>query len=246
MICGIVYRQHNSPENFLKYIEEAIEKYSAADKNLCLLGDFNLCLQRIETCHDSNQFLLALQSCYLIPMMDKPTCVHRTSASLIDNIFVNNPDQVVVSGNLITEVSDHFSQFCILVSTIDRIKQRQIKKSDFSHFRSDTFNDELATTNWNSFIERPGVNIDEIFTSFYETFNNIGNKHAPVITFSKRMIKQFSMTHCVYSSLSISILSIPNNKSSGLYSCPTQLLKRSYDIISPVLENVQSYTRLQS
>ena len=41
-ICGIIYRQHNSPENFLKYIEEAIEKYSAAGKNLCLLGDFNL------------------------------------------------------------------------------------------------------------------------------------------------------------------------------------------------------------
>lgn len=39
MICGIAYLQHNSPENFLKYIEEAIEKYSAAGKNLCLLGD---------------------------------------------------------------------------------------------------------------------------------------------------------------------------------------------------------------
>ena len=35
----------------------------------------------------------------------------------------------------------------------------------------------------------------------------------------------------------LEILSIPNNKSSGLYSCPTQLLKRSCDIISPVLAN---------
>ena len=52
VICRIVYRRHNSPENFLKYIEEAVEKYSAACavKN-CLRGDFNLCLQRIETCH---------------------------------------------------------------------------------------------------------------------------------------------------------------------------------------------------
>ena len=37
------------------------------------------------------------------------------SASLIDNIFVNNPNQVLISGNIITEVSDHFSQFCITV-----------------------------------------------------------------------------------------------------------------------------------
>ena len=34
MICGIEHRQHNSPESFLKYIEEAIERYSAADRNL--------------------------------------------------------------------------------------------------------------------------------------------------------------------------------------------------------------------
>ena len=35
----------------------------------------------------------------------------------------------------------------------------------------------------------------------------------------------------------LEILSIANNKSSGLYSCSAQLLKRSCDIISPVLAN---------
>ena len=35
----------------------------------------------------------------------------------------------------------------------------------------------------------------------------------------------------------LEILSIPNNKSSGLYSCSAQLLKRSCDIISSVLAN---------
>ena len=38
------------------------------------------------------------------------------SVSLIDNIFVNNPNQVLISGNIITDVSDHFSQFCIMTS----------------------------------------------------------------------------------------------------------------------------------
>ena len=35
----------------------------------------------------------------------------------------------------------------------------------------------------------------------------------------------------------LEILSMPSNKSYGLYSCPTQLLKCSCDIISPVLAN---------
>ena len=34
------------------------------------------------------------------------------------------------------------------------------------------------------------------------------------------------------------ILSIPNNKSHGLYSCPLQFLKHSCDKISPILANI--------
>ena len=59
---------------------------------------------------------------------------------MIDNIFVNNPEQVLISGNLITDVSDHFSQFCVLTSIRDKIKPKQIKKRDFSHFNPDSLN----------------------------------------------------------------------------------------------------------
>ena len=50
VICGVLYRQHNSPESFLKYLEETIDKFASTGKNLCLLGDFNLCLlvQKVE------------------------------------------------------------------------------------------------------------------------------------------------------------------------------------------------------
>ena len=76
---------------------------------LYLMGDFNLCLLKTESSSYSQDFLLARQSFYLLPTIDKPTRVRNNSASLIDNIFVNNPDQVLISGNIITDVSDHFS-----------------------------------------------------------------------------------------------------------------------------------------
>jgi len=121
VICRILYRQHNSTENFLtEYIEEATEGIRAAGKNLRLLGDCNLCLQRIETCHYSHEFLFASQSCYHIPTINKPKPVHRASISLINNIFVNNPDQVLVNGNLITDVSDHVLLFAVLYRGIDK------------------------------------------------------------------------------------------------------------------------------
>ena len=52
---------------------------------------------------------MSLQSCYLIPTVVKPTRVGSTSATLIDNIFVNTPEKVLVSGNIISDISDQFS-----------------------------------------------------------------------------------------------------------------------------------------
>ena len=132
--CGILYRQHNSPESFLSYFEQTLEKYSSSGKNICIMGDFNLCLLKSELSSLSHDFLLSLQSCYLIPTIDKPTRVHGNSASLIDNVLVNNPDHVTVSDILITDVSDHFSQFFIFKSTREKISPPKFKVRDFSHF----------------------------------------------------------------------------------------------------------------
>ena len=146
----------------------------------------------METCDYSRDFLLALQSCYVLPTIDKPTRVHKNSASLIDNIFVNNSEQVLISGNLITDVSDHFSQFCIWTSTRDKIKRKQIKKRDLSHFNPDSLNSDLATIDWSCIIKTHANNVDELFSTFYRNFNKIINKHAPIKTLSRRRIKQFS------------------------------------------------------
>ena len=114
IICGFIYRQHNSPDLFLNYVTDALERLSSTGKRVCLLGDFNLCLLKTQTSQHSHDFLWTLQGNNLILTIDKPTRAHRTTATLIDNIFVNNPEQVLQNGNL-TDVSDHFSQFFYFV-----------------------------------------------------------------------------------------------------------------------------------
>ena len=59
------------------------------DKDIHMMDDFNIDLLKYESSQISLDFLLSLRSCYLIPAEDKPTRVHRSSATLIDNIFVN-------------------------------------------------------------------------------------------------------------------------------------------------------------
>ena len=134
IICGIIYRQHNSPEYFQSYFEETVERLASANKNVYVIGDFNIDLLKCETSKFSREFLLTLQSFYLIPAVDKPTRVHRNSATLIDNIFVNNPDQINASGNIISDISDHFSQFCIAKSMKDKTVFKTVKRRDFAKF----------------------------------------------------------------------------------------------------------------
>lgn len=130
-ICGIIYRQHNSPDVFLSYLEESLEKYSARQKPVFILGDFNIDLLKAETCNFSHEFLLSLQSYHFFPTIDKPTRVHNNSATLIDNIFTNNCEHSILSGNVISDISDHYTQFCITSSPKEKLIKTKKKTRDF-------------------------------------------------------------------------------------------------------------------
>ena len=134
----------------------------------------------------------SLQSCYLIPTVDKPTRVHRNSATLIDNIFLNNPDQILLSGNIISDISDHFSQFCIIKAARDKYRGYTTKIRDFSNFSADQFNRELSEVDWECILVNHATDPDKLFSTFYKKFNKIVNKHAPITKLSKRKAKQLS------------------------------------------------------
>ena len=48
IICGIIYRQHNSPDDFLTYLDRTIEKMVSDDKDIYIMGDFNIDLLKCE------------------------------------------------------------------------------------------------------------------------------------------------------------------------------------------------------
>ena len=112
--CRVVYRQHNSPELFQKYFDGTIENLSTSGKQIFLMGDYNINLLRFQ--HAPN-FILSLQSFNLTPTIDKPKTVHHNSYSLIDDIFASNQEDTITNGNIISDLTNHFSQFCILNSS---------------------------------------------------------------------------------------------------------------------------------
>ena len=145
IVCGVIHRQHNSPDYFLTYVDKTIQKIVSDDKDVYIMGDFNIDLLKCESSQISQVFFTLSSSCYLFPAVDKSTSVHRTSATLIDDTFVNNHDQLLASGDIISDISDHFSQFCITTSAKDKLQRvKNIKIRDYSRFSADRFNDELS------------------------------------------------------------------------------------------------------
>jgi len=66
----------------------------------------------------------------------------------IDNIFVNNLD-LVLSGNIITDLRDHFTQFCIMHSTLFKNRFHCSKVRDYSRYDEALFNnDTCKLTGW--------------------------------------------------------------------------------------------------
>ena len=104
------------------------------------MSDTNLNLLHFNSCNYVQDFLFTLQSLNLTPTIDKPTRVHQNSATLIDNIFTNEVEENIISGNLISDVSDHFAQFCISQSPISKEKTARLLSRDFSNFTERIYN----------------------------------------------------------------------------------------------------------
>ena len=78
-------------------------------------------------------------------------------------------------GNIASDISDHFSQFCILKSVKDKVKVNKFKVRNFSQFSADCFNAELSQVDWNAIVETKSYDVDDLFSSFHNKFNKLVN-----------------------------------------------------------------------
>ena len=88
--------------------------------------DFNITLLNVETwkvdleVHQKLLTFSTIESYSFFATIDKPTRVYNNSATLIDNIFANNVCRKITNANIISD-SDHYSQFCIVESSYQKI-----------------------------------------------------------------------------------------------------------------------------
>ena len=133
IVCGSIYRHpHNNFDEFYKYFEMCLSSLAKENKEVYICGDFNLDLLKIDTDHFSQYFFNLLFRYGLLPHILQPTRVTENTATVIDNIFSNNLQDDIVSGNVLLTLSEHFSQFVSVNRGKIELKKIHLYQRDYS------------------------------------------------------------------------------------------------------------------
>ena len=118
-------------------------------KFIYVCGDFNFDLLKIDSDHVTQHFFNLLCSFGLLPHVLQPTRVTDNTATLIDNIFSNNIQDNIVSGNILLTCLNTFLNFYQFTREKVYLKKVNIYQRDYSNFSSDSFRDDVSNQNWN-------------------------------------------------------------------------------------------------
>ena len=192
LTCGVLYRHPRvNLEAFTNYLYSYLDKIQQENKTCVILGDFNINLLNYSAHTPTEDFVNTLSSYFYTPHIHKPTRITNHTATLIDNIFLNSIKYHTISGNILSDISDHLPNFLIINQLNALPKKFKIYKRDYSNLDETALIDEIQSVNWETIFPHD-CDVNIIFDRFYSTIADIIDKHVPVKKLSKKQIKFYS------------------------------------------------------
>ena len=126
-------------------------------KSKMVLGmDHNLDLLKYSKHRPTRDFVLLNENTNLIPSITRPTRITNSSATLIDNIFVNNYFvRSLRSQIIINDISDHLP-ICTVIENVNigvKEKRKFVTRKITKH-KMKLIQNELQCINWNNYLEK--------------------------------------------------------------------------------------------
>lgn len=173
IIIGLLYRPPNQDVTiFTETIKEILFKVEKEKKVIYLMGDFNINILETDNHSPSNEFLDAVYSHSLFPLITRPTRITTETSTLIDNIFYSEiSNSSTLNGLFFTDISDHLPVFTINYRCKIENSQRIFRVQQFNDTTIKKFSNKMETTNW-GFVQN-NTDGKEAFACFYEKFLNI-------------------------------------------------------------------------
>jgi len=161
---------------------------------LLIGGGINIDLLKTNIPMNQN-YIDTMLSHNLIPSITIPTRFTERTTTLIDHIFVRLPqakiNNMVTSGNLITDISDHLSNFSIIDIDIKTTKERpyirlynQKKIELFKYNIASKLSDITERVN-----QSDNINVNELYKILYEKLHSLLDLYFPKVRQSRKKAK---------------------------------------------------------
>ena len=147
---------------------------SKEQKQVFLLGDFNINILNYNDHQPKNDFLDSLASNSFIPYILHPTRITSHSKTLIDNIFSNYISHEIISGNITVTISDHLPQFSFVPNILSNpsTQKSNFYERDWSKFKQENFILDYFDKDWADLlqIDQQNVNLWIFFETTWSPF----------------------------------------------------------------------------
>ena len=175
-LIGFVYRNPASTYNWYDDFISMMDKINKKDPNVLILGDFNIDLLMPQISWECTTSLFGLHQ-----LIDEPTRITSSSATLIDHIYTNNLNMISDVHTSDIHISDHKPIFCkwsFKMPTKSSKGHTTIQFRSMKHFNKDFFLNDLSNISFSNVLRI--YSADEALTLWYDKFCPVLNKHAPL------------------------------------------------------------------
>ena len=184
IVIGCVYRPPNSDvtlfnEEFGKILDNLT---TGKEKLLFVAGDYNLDLLKFTNHQPTEVFLNNLISHSMFPSIRNPTRICETTATLLDNIFINGIQHKFSSAIVYNDISDHFPVVVHFETSLaKKVLPKCVHKRIYKPESIDAFNNQLASTRWDCVynILHEENDPNRAYNVFFETYQNAFETNFP-------------------------------------------------------------------
>ena len=170
------------------YLQRTLSDPSVANKHVFILGDFNINLLNYDNHTPTRDFISLLLSQHYLPYIIHPTRVSHQSSTIIDHIFSNVCNLDTKSGNILTQIADHFPQFLVVRKAGITNKTLSYYQHDYSRFDQEKFLGDFNNLNFD-YLNVTQNDVNAKFNRFLADLDEIVKKHAPLKKLNKKDLK---------------------------------------------------------
>ena len=177
LVCAW-YRPPNSNTILFTDFEAFLSKCDLENYELLIMGDLNCDISKTPQDPNTRKLLFSFSLYQIDQLINEPTRVTRTSATMIDLFFTNKPENILQSGVIHLGISDHSLIYAVRKVNSPKCRERLKLVRNFKNFNATDFVWDISQISWESVVLHNNPNV--CWKIWQSLFIEVLDRHAPL------------------------------------------------------------------